>query len=188
MPRLNLLWMRTSRQRRTYLLAERMQEMVMTQFQALLISRLAIAASILVSAGSALAAQGPGVESGTASQTTQLVMAILVYGASAAIIGAGLIGALRGHCALSAAAPVAAHMRRDHGAARPVLLHIGDVAFADRIGARIVTRIDAIRRVIGRDAQAGLGPPAWRRHVVRRHRLGHTDDSASRLRLGAHAN
>lgn len=69
----------------------------MTQFQALLISRLAIAASILVSAGSALAAQGPGVESGTASQTTQLVMAILVYGASAAIIGAGLIGALRGH-------------------------------------------------------------------------------------------
>ena len=69
----------------------------MTQFRTLLISGLAIAASILVSASSALASQGPGVESGTASQTTQLVMAILVYGASAAIIGAGLIGALRGH-------------------------------------------------------------------------------------------
>ena len=69
----------------------------MTQFRTLLISGLAIAASILVSASSALASQGPGVESGTASQTTQLVMAILVYGASAAIIGAGLIGALRRH-------------------------------------------------------------------------------------------
>ena len=69
----------------------------MTQFRTLLISGLAIAASILVSASSALASQGPGVESGTASQTTQLVIAILVYGASAAIIGAGLIGALRRH-------------------------------------------------------------------------------------------
>ena len=69
----------------------------MTQFRTLLISGLAIAASILVRASSALASQGPGVESGTASQTTQLVMAILVYGASAAIIGAGLIGALRRH-------------------------------------------------------------------------------------------
>ena len=69
----------------------------MTQFRTSLISGLAIAASILVSASSALASQGPGVESGTASQTTQLVMAILVYGASAAIIGAGLIGALRRH-------------------------------------------------------------------------------------------
>jgi len=69
----------------------------MAQFRALLISRLAIAASIALGASSALASQGPGVESGTASPTTQLVMAILVYGASAAIVGAGLIGALRGH-------------------------------------------------------------------------------------------
>ena len=69
----------------------------MTQFRTLLISGLAIAASIVGSASSALASQGPGVESGTASQTTQLVMAILVYGASAAVIGAGLIGALRRH-------------------------------------------------------------------------------------------
>jgi len=69
----------------------------MAQFRALLISRLAITASIALGASSALASQGPGVESGTASPTTQLVMAILVYGASAAIVGAGLIGALRGH-------------------------------------------------------------------------------------------
>ncbi|KRQ17596.1 hypothetical protein AOQ71_00985 [Bradyrhizobium manausense] len=63
----------------------------------MLISRLAIAASIALGASSALASQAPGVESGTASQTTQLVMAILVYGVSALVVGAGLIGALRGH-------------------------------------------------------------------------------------------
>ncbi|WP_298873017.1 hypothetical protein [uncultured Bradyrhizobium sp.] len=61
------------------------------------ISRLAIAASIALGASSALASQGPGVESGTASPLTQLVMAVLVYGVSAVIVGAGLIGALRGH-------------------------------------------------------------------------------------------
>ena len=61
------------------------------------ISSLAIAASLALDATSALASQGPGVESGTASPLTQLVMAILVYGASAVIVGAGLIGALRGH-------------------------------------------------------------------------------------------
>jgi hypothetical protein len=43
----------------------------------------------------ALASQGPGGGPGTASAITQLVMAILVYGASAAIVAAGLIGALR---------------------------------------------------------------------------------------------
>lgn len=61
------------------------------------ISRLAIAASIALGTSSALASQGPGVESGTASPLTQLVMAILVYGASALVVGAGLIGALRRH-------------------------------------------------------------------------------------------
>jgi hypothetical protein len=74
-----------------------MQEMAMTQFRALLTSRLAIGASIALGASSALASQGPGVESGTASPLTQLVMAILVYGGSALVVGAGLIGALRGH-------------------------------------------------------------------------------------------
>ena len=43
----------------------------------------------------ALAAQGPGTSAGNASQLTQLAMAILVYGASALVVGAGLIGALR---------------------------------------------------------------------------------------------
>lgn len=47
-------------------------------------------------AGAALASQGPGGGIGTAGHLTQLAMAVLVYGASAIIVGAGLIGALRG--------------------------------------------------------------------------------------------
>ncbi|WP_247987416.1 hypothetical protein [Bradyrhizobium sp. 186] len=69
----------------------------MARFHGLRISRLAIAASVALGASTALAAQGPGVEAGAASPLTQSVMAILVYGASALIVGAGLIGALRGH-------------------------------------------------------------------------------------------
>ena len=69
----------------------------MAQFRGLQISGLAIAASVALGASSALASQGPGVEGGTASPLTQLVMAILVYGVSAAVVGAGLIGALRRH-------------------------------------------------------------------------------------------
>jgi hypothetical protein len=88
---------KTGRQRRTYLLVERMQEMVMPNSSGLRISRLAIAASLALGASSAIAAQGPGVEAGAASPLTQLVMTILVYGASAAVVGAGLIGALRGN-------------------------------------------------------------------------------------------
>jgi hypothetical protein len=48
-------------------------------------------------AGAALASQGPGAGQGTASGFTQLAMAVLVYGASALVIGAGLIGAVRRH-------------------------------------------------------------------------------------------
>ena len=43
----------------------------------------------------ALASQGPGGGMGSASNFTQAAMAILVYGASALIVGIGLIGALR---------------------------------------------------------------------------------------------
>jgi hypothetical protein len=56
------------------------------------------AASLLVAlywAGNALASQGPGTSAGSASPFTQLTMAVLVYGLSAVVIGAGLIGALR---------------------------------------------------------------------------------------------
>jgi hypothetical protein len=48
-------------------------------------------------AGAALASQGPGAGPGTASGFTQLTMAILVYGVSALVVGAGLIGAVRRH-------------------------------------------------------------------------------------------
>jgi hypothetical protein len=44
----------------------------------------------------ALAAQGPGGGLGTASGFTQLAMAVMVYGGSALVVGAGLINAMRG--------------------------------------------------------------------------------------------
>ena len=46
-------------------------------------------------AATAFASQGPGGGPGTASSFTQLAMAILVYGTSALVVGAGLIGAAR---------------------------------------------------------------------------------------------
>ena len=52
-------------------------------------------ASIVLASDAALAAQGPGTGAGTASHFTQLAVAIFVYGASALVVGAGLIGALR---------------------------------------------------------------------------------------------
>jgi hypothetical protein len=59
-------------------------------------SRFALAASaVLLPIGSALASQGPGGGMGTASSLTQIAMAVIVYGASALVIGAGLIGAMR---------------------------------------------------------------------------------------------
>jgi hypothetical protein len=61
------------------------------------ISRIATAAvaAVLLPAGAALASQGPGGGPGTASDLTRLVMAIIVYGTSALVVGAGLIGAAR---------------------------------------------------------------------------------------------
>src|ERR1700709_2247763 len=58
-------------------------------------SSLALLAAALLLPASALASQGPGGGMGTASSLTQVTMAVLVYGASALIVGAGLIGALR---------------------------------------------------------------------------------------------
>ena len=62
-------------------------------------SHLALAATATVAAllcsGAAFASQGPGGGPGTASSLTQLAMAIIVYGTSALVVGAGLIGAAR---------------------------------------------------------------------------------------------
>ena len=52
-------------------------------------------AAAVLSANAALASQGPGVGPGTASPFTQLAMAIIVYGTSALVVVAGLIGAAR---------------------------------------------------------------------------------------------
>jgi len=63
------------------------------------LSRFAFAASSVVAgllwANAAFASQGPGAGPGTASSFTQLAMAIIVYGTSALVVGAGLIGAAR---------------------------------------------------------------------------------------------
>jgi len=48
-------------------------------------------------AANALASQGPGTGPGTATSFTQLTMAVLVYGAAALVICAGLIGAVWRH-------------------------------------------------------------------------------------------
>ena len=53
-----------------------------------------LAAAVLC-ANAALASQGPGTAPGTASPFTQLVMGMIVYGTSALVVGAGLIGAAR---------------------------------------------------------------------------------------------
>jgi hypothetical protein len=76
------------------------QEIVMASFQTRRrISQLAFAtAAMLVSSlatTAAFASQGPGGGLGTASPVTQLAMAIIVYGVSAVVVGAGLIGAAR---------------------------------------------------------------------------------------------
>jgi hypothetical protein len=63
------------------------------------ISQFAFAAASIVaglaSADAAFASQGPGGGPGTASGFTQLAMAIIVYGTSALVVGAGLIGMAR---------------------------------------------------------------------------------------------
>ena len=61
------------------------------------IARAAFGIVALCWSGVALASQGPGASLGTASDFTQLAMAVLVYGISALVVGAGLLGALRRH-------------------------------------------------------------------------------------------
>jgi hypothetical protein len=85
---------------RPYLLkASSSQEIVMSPLRTTHpISRLAFAAAALAGslwANAALASQGPGGGPGTASSFTQSAMAIIVYGTSALVIGAGLVRAMR---------------------------------------------------------------------------------------------
>ena len=89
----------TSAGHRSYLLGVFLREIVMTPFRMRTpMSRAALVTAATVSAvwtTAALAAQGPGSGMGTASHLTQTVMVVLVYGVSAIIVGAGLIGAVR---------------------------------------------------------------------------------------------
>ena len=56
-----------------------------------------VASVVLLATGTAMSSQGPGVMPGTASASLQLAMAIIVYGRSTLLVGAGLIGAARRH-------------------------------------------------------------------------------------------
>ena len=61
------------------------------------ISRAVLAAfvTIAIAGSTALASQGPGGGTGTASHFTQTTMAVLVYGVAAIVVCAGVIGAVR---------------------------------------------------------------------------------------------
>jgi hypothetical protein len=84
----------------SYLLEFLFQEIVMTSsYMRSATSRAAMAAASIIAgvswANAALASQGPGGGMGTAGHLTQVAMAVLVYGASALVVGAGLIGTVR---------------------------------------------------------------------------------------------
>jgi hypothetical protein len=55
------------------------------------------AIGVAAAATAALAAQGSGSAPGTAGAITQLAMAVLIYGLSAAIVAVGLLSALKQH-------------------------------------------------------------------------------------------
>jgi hypothetical protein len=82
-----------------YLLKSLSQEIVMPSATSRTARCVGAASSVvaLIWAGAALASQGPGASMGTAGHFTQVAMAVLVYGISALVVGAGLIGALRRH-------------------------------------------------------------------------------------------
>jgi hypothetical protein len=91
---------KTRRRLSSYLL-ERLQETAMTSSCMRRSKSLAAMAAASFVAGvswanAALGSQGPGGGMGTAGHLTQVAMTILVYGASALVVGIGLIGAARG--------------------------------------------------------------------------------------------
>jgi hypothetical protein len=67
----------------------------MTLFRKMPLALAPPAIAALLSVSPAVASQGPGGGLGTASNFTQLTMAIIVWGVSALVVGAGLIGAAR---------------------------------------------------------------------------------------------
>ncbi|WP_315836671.1 hypothetical protein [Bradyrhizobium prioriisuperbiae] len=66
-----------------------------------MMSRLSIVAGTIAAIGAcstaAVASQGPGTMPGTASDFTQIAMAVVVYGSCAAVVAAGLLGPLWKH-------------------------------------------------------------------------------------------
>ena len=72
------------------------QSQRLARFAVVLASALAgLTGALSIWPEAAVASQGPGVAAGTANSFIQVMMAILVYGASALVVVSGLIGALR---------------------------------------------------------------------------------------------
>jgi len=69
--------------------------------------------------------------------------------------------------------PVAVHARRDYGAAWPVFLHVGGVALAHRVRARVVAGIDVGLPIVARiDRHTAERTAALRRSICRRRLRG----------------
>ena len=126
------------------------------------ISRFAFAttstAAGLLWATAALASQGPGGGPGTAGISPTGDGCCRPWSVGA---GGRRRADRRREAAKLTAAPVAAHARHDHRAARPVFLHVGCAAIPHRIAAGIIPGIDAVgsRFVTRIDAQARQRPP-----------------------------
>ena len=71
------------------------REIVMARKNSSISWAIAAACAVLLPPASTFASQGPGGGMGTASNFTQIAMAVIVYGGSVLIVGTGLIGALR---------------------------------------------------------------------------------------------
>lgn len=81
--------------RDTYLDHAMMEAIMMRLISTIVVTLAFVSAALDQWIEQAQASQGPGVMPGTAGTATQLAMAIIVYGGSAIVIAAGLIGAAR---------------------------------------------------------------------------------------------
>jgi hypothetical protein len=81
--------------RRTYLHRSMMEAIMLRTISTIIITLSLWATGSGLWFAQAQASQGPGVTPGSASATTQLATAIVVYGGAALLLAAGLIGAAR---------------------------------------------------------------------------------------------
>ncbi len=81
--------------RQAYLVETMMEVIMVCRISTIVVTLAVVSAASQLWLEQAQASQGPGVMPGTASATMQLAMAIAVYGGSALLLVASLIGAAR---------------------------------------------------------------------------------------------